>query len=306
VMAKYPPGSLFKTVVALIGMDMEVIYPNHHFPCEMGYYYGGRLYGCHQHGPIRGVAMAIQHSCNAFFFRTIRKIVDKNGFSNPHPGLDTFNNYLYRFGLGRPLGIDFPQESAGNLPTSEYYDKMYPREKGGWRSPTIMSIGIGQGEIELSTMQMANLAAIMANRGHYFVPHLVKAFGTGEPISEKYRTPNYTGVDSIYFDHVVDGMARVVTSGTGYTAYIPDIPICGKTGTSQNPHGEDHSVFFAFAPKENPQIAIAVYVENGGWGTTYAAPIASLMIEKYIRREISKGRKWWEERMLNADLVSEP
>lgn len=306
VMAKYPPGSIFKTVVALVGLQEEAISPNHYFPCEMGYYYAGRLYGCHAHTPVRGVAAAIQHSCNAFFFRTIRKIIDHHGFSTPQIGLDTLNNYLYRFGLGRPLGFDFPQESAGNLPTSAYYDELYPKDKGGWRSPTIMSIGIGQGEVQLSTIQMANLAAIMANRGHYFIPHLVKAYGDGQPIPAKFREPVFTGVDSVYYDHVVEGMARVVTSGTGYTAYIPDIPICGKTGTSQNPHGKDHSVFFAFAPRENPQIAIAVYVENGGWGTTYAAPIASLMIEKYIRGEISPARKWWEERMLNTDLIAEP
>lgn len=306
VMAKYPPGSLFKTVVALIALQEGEIIPNQYFPCEMGYYYGSRLYGCHEHQPIYSVAAAIQHSCNAFFFRTIRKIVDKYGFENPHEGLDSLNSYLYRFGLGSPLGIDFPQESAGNIPTSAYYDKLYPKAKGGWRSPTIMSIGIGQGEVELTTMQMANLAAIMANRGYYYTPHLVKEFGDGSKIDENYREMIHTGIDSFHFQPVIEGMARAVTMGTGYTAYIPDIPICAKTGTSQNPHGKDHSVFFAFAPRENPKIAIAVYVENGGWGTTYAAPIASLMIEKYIRGEISQGRKWWDERMRQANLVDNP
>lgn len=306
VMAKYPPGSLFKTVVALVALQEGEIVQNQYFPCEMGYYYGSRLYGCHEHTPIYSVAAAIQHSCNAFFFRTLRKLIDKYGFENASQGLDSLNNYLYRFGLGSPLGIDFPQENAGNIPTPAYYDKLYPKNKGSWRSPTIMSIGIGQGEIELTTMQMANLAAIMANRGYYFTPHLIKGFGNGAPIQEEFRKPIHTGVDSAHFIPVIEGMARAVTGGTGYTAYIPDIPICAKTGTSQNPHGKDHSVFFAFAPRENPQIAVAVYVEKGGWGTTYAAPIASLIIEKYIRGEISKGRQFWDERMRTANLVDNP
>ncbi len=310
VMAKYPPGSIFKTVVSLIAMQEKAIFPNHHFPCTMGYAYGGRVYGCHSHVPIHGVHMAIQHSCNAYYFRTFRKLIDQNGFSTPQVGMDLFTDYLYRFGLGRPLGLDFPSESAGNIPTSEYYDELYPAVKGGWRSPTVMSIAIGQGEMELSTIQMANLAAIMANKGSYTTPHLVKAFKTDKDslvLPDRERLERYhMGIDSIYFDYVIDGMSRVVTSGTGYTAHIPDIEICGKTGTSQNPHGEDHSVFFAFAPRKDPKIAIAVYVENAGWGTIFAAPIASLMIEKYIRGEISQGRNYWYDRMLNADLVSNP
>lgn len=305
-MAKYPPGSIFKTVVALVGMQMGSFPANKYFSCNMGYYYNGRTYGCHAHPPAYDVATAIQHSCNAWFFQGLREIVDEYGYTSPEKGLDTLAKYLHRFGLGHSLGVDISAESPGHIPTSAYYDRLYPREKGSWRSPFIMSIGIGQGEVELTTLQMANLAAAIANRGCYYTPHLIRRFADGSPLPEQYRTKKCVGIEEKYFEPVIEGMERVVTAGTGYIARIDGMAVCGKTGTSQNPHGEDHSVFFAFAPRENPQIAIAVYVENGGWGATYAAPIASLMIEKYLRGEISEPRQWLEDRMRSARLIDQP
>ena len=307
LMAKYPPGSIFKTMVSLIGMEEGVVTANTGFSCSGGYVYKGMIRGCHQHSYPYDVATALQHSCNTYYFHSIRNIVDRFDFYDPHSGLDTFNNYVYQFGLGKPLGIDLPNESSGNVPTSKYYDYLYPKEKGSWKSPTIMSIGIGQGEIEMTTVQMANLAAVIANRGYFITPHLAKGFiGNGLTVDEKYKRKNYVDISPQYFPPVIDGMEKVVMAGTATNARIKDIRVCGKTGTSQNPHGKDHSVFFAFAPRDNPKIAIAVYVEHGVWGNRYASIIASLMIEKYLKGEIDPSRKYLEERMLEADLVSSP
>jgi penicillin-binding protein 2 len=306
VMAKYPPGSLFKTIVGLIGLQEGVWSPNNYVFCGGGYWNGKKLQKCHRHVSCGNISEAIEHSCNTYFFNEFRRIIDKFGYNTPQKGLDVFSDYLYNFGLGRPLGIDFPNENKGNVPTSQYFDKVYPKAKGGWRSPGIISIGIGQGEIQLSTIQMANLAAIIANRGYFYTPHLVKTIKGAEAIDPKFTTKRSPKIDARYYEYVIDGMQGVVMSGTGKKAYVPDITICGKTGTVQNPHNhkKDHSVFFAFAPKNNPKIAIAAYVEFGGWGGDYAAPIASLMIEKYLRTYISEGRKAMEKKMKETKLVT--
>ncbi len=303
VMAKYPPGSIFKTVVSLIGMQEGTLNPHAGQGCGGGYFYAGRLYKCHGHGAVTNVVDALAYSCNTYYFSEFRDIVDKYGFNNPHQGLDKFYEYCKEMGLSRRLGVDYPNESPGNIPHSKYYDRIYPKRLGGWRSPTIMSLGIGQGEIQMTTLQMANLAACIANRGYWYPPHLAKGFKSGGDIPEYYRKPNRVSISPKYFELVVEGMAQCVNRGTARSCAIPGIQVCGKTGTSQNPHGDDHSVFFAFAPKDNPKIAIAVYVENAGWGASYAAPIASLMIEKYLNDTIADSRKYLEERMLNANLV---
>jgi penicillin-binding protein 2 len=251
--------------------------------------------------------MAIQHSCNSYFFQLIRDVVEKYSYNEPGKGLDLLDKHLYDFGLGKELGIDHLHENKGFIPDSKYYDRLYREEVSGWKSTYIMSIGIGQGELQLTTLQMANLAAILANRGYYFTPHLIKEIKADNvDISVEFQEKRSVKIDPEFFPYVIDGMENVVISGTARIAAIPGISVCGKTGTSQNPHGKDHSVFFAFAPKENPKIAIAVYVENAGWGSSYAAPIASLMMEKYLTGEISRQRKWLEDRMLNADLITNP
>lgn len=303
VMAKYPPGSIFKTVVSLVGLQEGTLHPQAGQGCGGGYFYAGRLYKCHGHGPVSNVVDALAYSCNTYYFSEFRDIVDKYGFNNPHQGLDKFYQYCREMGLSQRLGVDYPNESPGNIPDSRYYDRIYPKRLGGWRSPTIMSLGIGQGEIQMTTLQMANLAACIANRGYWYPPHLAKGFKSGGDIPAQYRQPRRVSIDPKYFEMVVEGMAQCVVRGTARSCAIPTIPVCGKTGTSQNPHGDDHSVFFAFAPKDNPKIAIAVYVENAGWGASYAAPIASLMIEKYLNDTIAVERKPLEERMLKANLV---
>ena len=308
VMAEYPPGSIFKTIVALAALQEGLIQPNTGISCNNGYYYNNRLYGCHEHAYPSNVSKAIQHSCNSYFWQIFRRLIDKVDFYNPQQGLKEFNNYVEQFGLGKELGVDFPGEEGGNVPGPRYYDKLYGGT-GGWKSPTIMSYGIGQGELQMTSVQMANLAAILANRGTYFTPHLVKGFKNDTTrIDAKYRKLNRVFVDQEYFEVVADGMEKVVSSGTARSAFIWDIPIAGKTGTAQNPHGEDHSVFFGFAPKDDPKIAIAVFVENAGWGGSYAAPIASLMIEKYLSPNdtIRAGRKWVENQMVGIDLVKNP
>ena len=305
--AQYPPGSLFKSVVALIAMQEGLLNPNRTINCSGAYMHNGQaLTGCHGHPTCFNVATAIQHSCNAYFITIFREIVDQYGYLTPREGLKKFNEYLEKFGLGDKLGLDFPGEKKGNYPSVAYFDDVYKKETN-WYSIWLRSLGIGQGELLMTNIQMANLAAIIANRGYYYPPHLVKEIkdNEGKVIEKKTYERQDVGVEGIHFEPIVEGMHRAVTSGTAMTAFIWDLPICGKTGTAENSQGnkKDHSIFFAFAPKENPKIAIVVYIENAGFGGTYAVPIASLLIEKYIKGEISPYRKYLEKRMLNANLL---
>jgi len=307
VMAKYPPGSIFKTIFSLIAMEKEILKPNRTIYCDGVYELDSKgLYTqkCHQHPTPYNVSIALQHSCNSYYYQTLREFIDSYGYTTPGIGLDTLISYLNDFGLGDKLGIDYHTEGKGFLPTSKVYDRMYSDVYNGWRSTYVLSLGIGQGELELTTLQMANLAAILANRGYFYTPHLVKTFVKDEfSLRSEFTTKKTMRIKAEYYDPVIDGMAKVTTQGTGRLAHIPDIEICGKTGTSEN-SGADHSVFFAFAPKENPKIAIAVFVENAGFGGEIAAPIASLMIEKYINGEINERRKYLEERMKNRKLIN--
>ena len=305
VMAKYPPGSVFKTIVSLIALQEGLTKPNRYITCNGEYYYNASLsVGCHDHPSCSSIGRALQHSCNTYYSTLFREIVDMHGFHNPEKGLDIFVDYLQTFGLGDTLGVDIPNESKGNVPTSKYFNYLYPKKKGSWRSPTIISIGIGQGEIQMTTLQIANLAATLANRGHYYVPHLSKGFKDNiAEIPPKFKVRKEVPIDQEHFETVIEGMSRVVHSGTGLNARVAGVEVCGKTGTSQNPKGKDHSVFFAFAPRDNPKIAIAVYVEHGGFGSTYAAPISGLMIDKYLNRDIDPSKKYLEERMLNSNLT---
>lgn len=304
-MAQYPPGSVFKSILGLIATQEGVWNINRGVGCGGGYIFNGqRLVGCHNHPYCGNLETAIQHSCNAYFVTVYRELIDKYGFYNPAKGLNELNDYLIRFGLGTPLGIDLPGERGGYYPTTAYYDKAYANSGGKWNSVWIRSNGIGQGEHLMTNVQMANLAAIIANKGYYITPHLLKGFKGGDGvIPEIYKEKKSVGIDAQHFPPVINGMEKVTISGTARSAFIPHIPICGKTGTAENPHGKDHSVFFGFAPKENPKIAFVVYVENSGFGGTYAAPIASLMVEKYLSDTISAPRKFLEKRMLDANLL---
>lgn len=297
--SSYPPGSTFKLVMSLIGMQEGVITHNSSFPCTKS------LVGCHNHPNAQNIQEAIKMSCNPYFYYVVKRIVqqgkDPSIFKDAAIGLDLWAEYVKSFGLGVDLHTDFSGINTGLIPDKAYYDRIYGEYR--WAYSTIYSICIGQGEVLLSPLQMANLACIMANRGYYYYPHLIKSIENDE-IPTIYEQRNYTMVDTSYFKYVVDGMEMVVNApgGTAHRAHLDSVVVCGKTGTAQNPHGEDHSIFIAFAPKKNPQIALAVYVENAGFGGTWAAPIASLMIEKYLTGEISDQRK--EQRILDADLTN--
>jgi penicillin-binding protein 2 len=303
IQARYPPGSIFKTIVALVGLQEGTLNSEAGKGCGGGYFYAGRLYKCHGHSGVGNIRDAVAYSCNTYFFQEFRNIVDKFGFKEPEKGLDLFNSYVVDFGIGVKTGIDQSNELTGNVPTSGYYYKVYPKKLGGWKSPTIMSMGIGQGELQLTTIQMANLAACIANRGYWISPHIAREFKDKTPIPNENRKKTTVKIAREHFEQVITGMEACVQRGTARIAMVEGVSVCGKTGTSQNVHGDDHSVFFAFAPKDDPKIAIAVFVENAGWGASYAAPIASLMIEKYLKGEIPEGRKVLQKRMTDASLM---
>ncbi len=305
--ARYPPGSIFKPILSLIALQEGVFQTNTYVPCKSYYQYKTFKYGCHEHPAPYNIQTALMHSCNSYFFAMVRELLEVKGFNNPSAGLNKINDYLYQFGLGQKLGVDLHYEGDGFVPTPEYYKYLYRSEGGRWYSTYIMSIGIGQGELELTTLQMANLAAILANRGYYFTPHLVKGFSRdSESIDSKYTIRKEVAINKEHFKPVIEGMYNTITRGTGYKAYVRGIDICGKTGTSENSQsdGEDHSVFYAFAPKDDPKIAIAVYVENAGFGGDIAAPIASFAIEKYLNGE--SARKQQEEYIVNFNLIDKP
>lgn len=298
LMARYPPGSTFKLLQALIGLQEEVVDENTAFSCHGGYYYAGRRLGCHTHASPVALLYSIQTSCNAYYCNVFKRVMDK--YPTSEDSYKVWRHHLETFGLGSKLQTDMTGETDGFIPETTYYDKFYGRNR--WNGHTIISLAIGQGEVGLTPLQTANFTATIANRGWYFTPHIIKEID-GQPITDSlYTKVRRTNIDPKYFDMVVDGMFRVVESGTGRgVRFSPDIEVCGKTGTSQNPHGKDHSIFIAFAPKDNPKIAVAVYVENVGFGSTWAAPIASLVIEKYLTDTITRPRV--EERIITADLI---
>lgn len=299
LMAKYPPGSTFKSINALIGLQEKTLTPNTFYSCNRGYRFGGRKMGCHPHKSPINLEFSIQTSCNAYYCNVFKNIIDN--FSTTEEGYLVWRKYVTSFGLGKKTGLDLPNELSGFVPGADYYDRIYL--KGKWKSSTILSLAIGQGELGFTPMQMANMTATIANRGHYFTPHLAKEIN-GIPTSDldSFIFKNETGIASEHFDNVVEAMYQVVQKGTGTSARLDSIAVCGKTGTVQNPNGDDHSTFIAFAPKDNPQIAISVYVENGYWGSRWAAPIAGLMIEEYLTDTIT--RPHIEKRMLEGNLIS--
>lgn len=306
VQAPYPPGSVFKLVNGLIGLQEGTLTTEMAYPCSQGYHFGNRKLGCHVHKSPLTLEEAIMMSCNGYFCYVLRNILENKKYRDIGEALDKWNEYVQSFGFGHKLGTDFPAELGGTLPTSKTYNKIYG--KGGWKFTTIISISIGQGEVGATPMQIANLAATVANRGWYKIPHIVKA-SEGVEIDPKYYERQYTMVDTTNFKKVTQGMWRAVNSGfgsggTASIAAVPGLDICGKTGTAQNPRGADNSVFICFAPKDDPKIAVAAYIENAGFGATWAAPIASLLVEKYLNGEISDKRRPLEDRVLQGNLMS--
>ncbi|MCR5325311.1 MAG: penicillin-binding protein 2 [Bacteroidales bacterium] len=306
VSASYPPGSVFKLVNGLIGLEDGVLKPWMQYPCYNGYVYtsSGRKLGCHTHRSPLNLEDAVMMSCNGYFCYVFKSILENPEYSSTEDAFTHWREMVMSFGFGRKLGSDFPSELSGNVPSAAFYNRYY--RKGHWRFQTVVSLSIGQGEILTTPLQIANLAAIMANRGYYYIPHVVKSSGNLE-IDPKYHEKQYTMVDTTYFPVIVKGMWKAVNAlgegGTANAAYVPGLSICGKTGTAQNPHGKDNSVFICFAPMDNPKIAVAAYIENAGFGASWACPIASLLVEKYLRGEISEGRKDLERRVINTKLI---
>ena len=307
VQAYYPPGSVFKLVNGLIGLQEGTLRPEMVYPCAHGYPLGDHRPGCHGHKSPLNLEEAIMMSCNSYFTFALREVLEnRTRYENIGEALDKWNEYAHSLGFGRKLGSDFPAELSGTLPTTKRYNKVYG--KGGWKFATIKSMSIGQGEVGATPLQIANLAAIVANRGYYIIPHIIKE-SEGIEIDSQYKEKQQTMIDARHFPRVVQGMWRAANSGAGmggtaWIAHIDGADLCGKTGTAQNPRGADNSVFICFAPKDNPKIAVAAYVENGGFGATWAAPIASLLVEKYLNGEISDQRKALEQRMLSGNLMS--
>ncbi|MCC6684172.1 MAG: penicillin-binding protein 2 [Bacteroidia bacterium] len=302
IAAPYPPGSIFKISMSLVGQQEGVLNPNTTYGCARGASFGSVHVGCHPHPSPLPLQPGIAVSCNAYFCNVYRSVIDNRRYPTTEAAFDQWRKHVLSFGLGQRLGIDLPGEGTGNVPTSAYYSKIYGQ--GHWKASTTISLGIGQGELGITPLQMANVTAILANRGYYITPHIVKAIAGKKLNNPIFTEKHFTTVDTSYYGVVIDAMQDVVERGTATIARLKNIVVCGKTGTAQNPHGKDHSVFFAFAPRENPKIAIAVVIENAGFGATYAAPIASLMIEQYLTDTIT--RLWMEERLVNTDLIHQP
>ncbi len=288
VKAKYPPGSTFKLVQGLIGQQEGVLRPSNAYSCNMGYRVGRIHQGCHAHASPLDLRGAVAQSCNAYFCYVFRDIIENRKFENVKEGLDVWADYVKSFGFGRKLDSDFLGEGPGYVPTSKLYDKVY---RGYWNGLTVLSLSIGQGELGCTPMQMANLAAIVANRGYYYIPHIIKNIEGRDSIDSRFYERQYVKVDAKHFEPIVEGMWKGVNvqgAGTSWGAHLEGWDVCGKTGTAQNPNGADHSTFLSFAPKDNPKIAISVYVEHGGFGASMALPIASLLEEYYLTDTITR------------------
>jgi len=292
LLAQYAPGSPFKVLNALVGLQENVVTTEDRFSCRMGYYLGSRkLTGCHYHKSPLSMNEGIAQSCNAYFANVYRRIIDK--FETSYEGMNVWSNHIKSFGLGNYLGYDLKIGSKGRVPDGDFYNRWYGENR--WVSTYNISNAIGQGEVEATPIQLANMAAAIGNRGYFYTPHIIKNI-EGETINDNYTIPKKTTIDKANFEPVVQGMFDVYNNGTAVYLKIPGIEICGKTGTAENfikINGEktqltDHSIFVAFAPKDNPKIAIAVFVENGYWGSRFAGKIASLMIEKYIKGHITR------------------
>ncbi|HLT41823.1 MAG TPA: penicillin-binding protein 2 [Sphingobacteriaceae bacterium] len=300
--AQYPPGSVFKVVSALVAQQAGVVDEQSVYNCQGGYRYGGRgfMRCTHVHGPIR-LVQSIQTSCNAYYGYIYAKMVDKSG-KRSVKAYQEWRDAIMKFGIGHELGIDLPNEKPGLLPEAAFYTKRFGSEN--WTSSFNISLSIGQGEMGITTLQMANIMAIIANNGFYYRPHLIKAIGEQKISKPEFTEKISVDVDAKHFEPVIEGMSRAVNmqGGTGYSVRIDGIEMCGKTGTVQNPHGENHAVFFAFAPRVNPKIAIAVFVENAGYGGTWAAPIASMLVEKYLKDTITLPN-YIQERIYNGNLM---
>jgi penicillin-binding protein 2 len=287
--------------MALVGLEEGVIIPQTRFSCFNGYSMGNRKLGCHAHYSHPDLLYSIETSCNAYYCNVFKKLLLDRKYPTVEDRYNNWRGHLFDFGLGHKLGIDINQERSGNVPKSDYFNRYYGKSR--WTHSTIISLAIGQGELLLSPLQIANVSAIIANQGYFYTPHFIKKMEGYDTIPSNFKEKHQTKISRVHFATVTQAMHNVTLTGTSAYSKIPDIDICGKTGTVQNPHGENHSVYLAFAPKDDPKIAIAVIVENAGYGSTWAAPIAHLMIEKYLNRDSATSRPFLEQRILEANLM---
>ncbi len=294
--AYYPPGSTFKLTSALAALQEGII--NDATTFGHSFRVGSHSVHCHPH-PAGSLITSIQYSCNPYFCNIFRSFVDNRKYGTAEVGYRVWREYMLSFGIGEKIGVDMPHELKGLLPSLAFYDKIYGKNR--WKASTIYSLGIGQGELGITPLQMANIICIIANKGYFYTPHIVRSIGGKPNNSRNLDKKHYSKVDSSYFEVVHEGMQQVVEAGTARVAKFGLVKICGKTGTAQNPHGKDHSLFVMFAPREDPKIAIAVMVENAGFGATWAAPVASLMAEKYLTDSIT--RKPLEERIMKGVIL---
>ncbi|MDR2805720.1 MAG: penicillin-binding protein 2 [Dysgonamonadaceae bacterium] len=295
----YPPGSTFKTAQALTFLQENIITPQTSYSCFHGWPLNNGRPACHGHASPLKLVGAIGNSCNAYFPSGLKAMLENRKYGSIQKAMDKWRDYMVAQGFGYPLGVDLPGEKRGMIPNSMYYDKAY---KGSWNAFTVYSIAIGQ-EVTLSPIQICNLATTIANRGYFYTPHIVKKM-KDTPLDSLYTHPRYTGIDQTHYETVVEGMRWAVNGpgGTCHGANIPGIAVCGKTGTAQN-SGRDHSIFMAFAPMDDPQIALMAFVENGGFGASNAVPIGRLMIQKYLKGEIPASEKWLEDRIKNTVIL---
>jgi len=302
IQGRYPPGSTFKPTQGLIFLQEGIITKETSYSCAHGYPAGGGRPKCHGHFSPIPLEPAISTSCNSYFCYGLSAMLgNRRKYKNVTEAFDIWKDYLVAMGYGYQLGVDLPSEQRGFIPNSKFYTKAFG--KPTWSAPNVISIAIGQGEVTATPIQIANLAATIANRGYFITPHVVKEIQDME-LDTLYTKRRYTGINQVYYESMVRGMAGAVTGGTcrGINLY-PDIEVCGKTGTAENPHGRDHSLFMGFAPKDNPQLAVAVVIENGGFGATFAVPIARLIVQKYLRGEVPASDKYIEERIVNSVIL---
>lgn len=302
ITATYPPGSTFKPLMAILGLQDSVLRESTRIPCNFGTYISGMRIGCHEHAAPANLHYSIVNSCNSYYVHTFKRFLEQERFDSVDQAFDQWYNYIKAFGLGEPLGIDLPNEQSGNLPKSSYYNNVYGEH--AWGASTIISLGIGQGEITTTGLQLANAATAIANRGFYVTPHIANYVNKRDQKVQQKFTKYNLPFDSSSVEPVVEGMRGVVKEGTGrYYGQVPGVKVCGKTGTAENPHGDDHSLFIAFAPKDDPEIAVGAIVENSGYGSVWAAPINTLMIEQYLNDTIK--RSWVEKRILEANFIAD-
>jgi penicillin-binding protein 2 len=304
-MASYPPGSTFKLVESLIGQQEGVLTPETKYPCSAGYAPLGGHPKCEVHPSPLALYDAIGYSCNSYFSYVFKSIIENKKYHDTYKAFEAWRNIALSFNIGRKTNSDLANELRGNIPSIKYYDKVFG--KGAWKASTVISLGIGQAEMGITPLQNANVATIIANKGWYYTPHIVKAINDNpnDTTLNRFKIKHNTAItDPTIYDNVIEGMSHVTESGTAHLLKIEGVEYCAKTGTAENPHGRDHSVFVAFAPKNNPKIAIAVLVENAGWGASWAGPIATLMMEKYLNGKVV--RKDLEKTMMDANLIDQP